>query len=96
MTFQELKENRPLVAVGSSNFLLFVETEFKSAIISGNYEQKIAREIRSFTIFDKHFNEVWQYKFNNSGTKEFDMFEYYSSEGNDMILKRNNFEKVER
>ena len=96
VTYDDIQKNVELQPVGSNHFLLFAETEFNSAIVSGNYEQKLAREIRSFRIFDKDFTELWQYKFNNSGAKEFDMFEYYSSQGNDMILQRNNFEKVDR
>lgn len=96
VTITELKENIPIIPIGAKNFLVFDAPENKGVYAGEKIEQKRARAITSFKVFDKDFNELWQYKFNGGATKEFDMFEYYSSDGNDMILQRNNFEKIEK
>ncbi len=94
VTWDDLQDNVEMQPIGSKNFLLFDQTEVSGAYSGEYFEQKVARDIHSFKVLDKDFNEVWQYKFNDTGTKAFDMFEYYSSEGNDMILQRTNYEKV--
>ena len=94
VTYDDVQKNNALQPVGRSNFLLFDLSTVSGAYAGESFAQKVARDTKSFKVFDKEFNEIWNYKFNDDGTKAFDMFEYYSSNGNDMIMVRYNFEKI--
>ena len=88
VSYSDLPKFLPLLPIGSTNFIVMDQDKYMGHYEGTEMEERYAKKIHRFVVYDKNLKPIWDYNFNNKDIKGYEIFKYYDSDGEDVILQR--------